>query len=580
MTESPGPFRRFFDRLAVRLSLSIAIALLPLAVIAVWQALAVIREAQGRSELGLMGVTLHTAAIEARLIYEARGIADSLAETVPLIYDESPEACDAALADVVEGRSQFSALAYVDNEGDVLCASDGSRMNVQGLSIFEDAASRDTPGYYANNVAPLSGAAVVGAVSPVFDAEGDRAGFVAISLPRVRAPVLQEGTPQYALERETTLITFGPEGEVLTSSIPLEDVSDTLPQGRTLDQLADQGQQSFNSFSREGQRRAYSVAAIVPGQFYAMGSWPRRVAELDLSQSLSPLLLPALMFVGSMLMAWLAADRLVLRHLRPLGRAMSSFAGGTRVVGRVRSDSAPVEIRDLADSFLAMTDTILRDEAELEDTIRQKEVLLREVHHRVKNNLQLIASIMNLQMRTAHSAEAKRLIRSLQERVMSLATVHKELYHTSGLTEIHADELLSEILQQILRMSSTPGRPVDLETSFAPVQLLPDQAVPVSLFVTEALTNALRYAAKSPSASMRLIVRMDRVPGTDKARIEIANSQPGTDADRSGLDGGTGLGQRLLAAFAAQTGGGYETLNEPDLFRIVLTFTPLAPSKD
>ena len=72
---------------------------------------------------------------------------------------------------------------------------------------------------------------------------------------------------------------------------------------------------------------------------------------------------------------------------------------------------AAVEIRDVGEAYLKMTDTILHDEAELENMVHQREVLLREVHHRVKNNLQLISSIMNMQMRQSHSSEAKLLMK-------------------------------------------------------------------------------------------------------------------------------------------------------------------------
>ena len=202
------------------------------------------------------------------------------------------------------------------------------------------------------------------------------------------------------------------------------------------------------------------MVPIVPGRLYAMGSWPRAMAELDLGSSLSPLILPVAMWVASLFVAWFATNRLVVRHIAALRQSMGLFASGSRTVVKPGTESAPVEIREVSDAYLQMTETILRDEAELEDMIHQKEVLLREVHHRVKNNLQLIASIMNLQMRTAKSPEARRLVRGLQERVMSLATVHKELYQTSGLATIHADELLSEIVQQIVRLSTAPGRPV------------------------------------------------------------------------------------------------------------------------
>ena len=118
---------------------------------------------------------------------------------------------------------------------------------------------------------------------------------------------------------------------------------------------------------------------------------------------------------------------------------------------------APGELVELADAYGMMVDTILQDEAEMEDMVHQKEVLLREVHHRVKNNLQLIASIMNMQMRQARTLEARDLMKSLHDRVMSLATVHRGLYQTSGLTDVRANELMDDILRQLVRMAAAPA---------------------------------------------------------------------------------------------------------------------------
>jgi two-component sensor histidine kinase len=105
--------------------------------------------------------------------------------------------------------------------------------------------------------------------------------------------------------------------------------------------------------------------------------------------------------------AWCAAERLVSRYIRRLGRAIRAFASGA-ALWATSDGGAPAELREVGQAFLRMTDTILHDEAELEDTVHQREVLLREVHHRVKNNLQLIASIMNMQMRRAKSPRPRR----------------------------------------------------------------------------------------------------------------------------------------------------------------------------
>ena len=83
--------------------------------------------------------------------------------------------------------------------------------------------------------------------------------------------------------------------------------------------------------------------------------------------------------------------------------------------------------------FLSMAEGILQDEAELEDALREKSLLIREVHHRVKNNLQLIASIMNMQIRRSRNSETTSVVRRLQDRVLGLARVHRQMYEAQTL---------------------------------------------------------------------------------------------------------------------------------------------------
>ena len=116
----------------------------------------------------------------------------------------------------------------------------------------------------------------------------------------------------------------------------------------------------------------------------------------------------------------------------------------------------------------------------MEDTIHQKEVLLREVHHRVKNNLQLIASIMSMHLRKARTPETREVIKGLQDRVMSLATIHRELYQTVGVTDVHVDALLGSIARQVCALATGPGRRFETSLSFDSFEMTPDQVVPLS----------------------------------------------------------------------------------------------------
>jgi two-component system, sensor histidine kinase PdtaS len=204
-------------------------------------------------------------------------------------------------------------------------------------------------------------------------------------------------------------------------------------------------------------------------------------------------------------------------------------------------------------------------------------VLLREVHHRVKNNLQLIASIMSMQMRRARSPETRALMQGLQERVMSLATVHKELYQTTGVADVRADELLRDVTRQIVALTSdrSGGEAPVVETDFAPIPLTPDQAVPLSLLLTEGLREALRSEARGEGRPVALSLR-EAAPGRAVLRIRGGRLGPEAPGAAPADAAVAGLGPQLLAAFAAQVEGELEQ-GEEEGWRVLLVDFPVAP---
>ena len=190
------------------------------------------------------------------------------------------------------------------------------------------------------------------------------------------------------------------------------------------------------------------------------------------------------------------------------------FAQGHRAPTDLDMSLAPGEIRDATEAFVQLTETIRRDDADLEHALHQKEGLLGEMHHRVKNNLQRIASIISLQMREIGSGKARQLMRAVQDRVISLvislATVHKDLYLTSDMTEVRADDLLPEIVQQVITPAAGAGVQIEVETPFADLALTPDQAGPLALLLAEVVTHArTKFLAKAV-----LPVFRSRLPAT------------------------------------------------------------------
>ena len=569
----PGAPARFplLDRLGFRLAAVLALALLPLGVISLIQADAWLGAARDQRAAALMGETLRASASATGLIREAQGTVTALAQGVlPVIADEA--ACDDLMSHVKESSPQYSVVAFVPVSGQMTCASDGASYDYSGVPLFQEIIADLRPKILVQSLGPVSGTSVVLAIHHVAGEAGQGAlGYVVVALPHA---ALESPTLPAPGERPD-FVTLNEEGVVLTSSVGLDRRAEVLPAGVDLRSHMGKAGENFAAYTENGERRIYAMVPLVPGQLFALGSVPaRETVSLGPGAVLTPFLLATLMWGGSLVVAWWAAERLVSSHVRRLGRAIRAFASGSRVVGDLGMERAPAELREVGQAFLRMTDTILHDEAELEDTVHQREVLLREVHHRVKNNLQLIASIMNMQMRRAKSPETKALMRGLQERVMSLATVHKELYQTTGLADVRADELLGDLVRQIVGMASAPGRTFRIDTDFAPIPLTPDQAVPLSLLLTEALTNALKYAEAAPGEpSPRIALRFAGL-GEQRAELVIVNTAGPKLTEPSAE--GTGLGSQLLGAFASQLGGEVRSGLEASIFTLRVEFVVTA----
>ncbi len=567
--------RHVTDRLGFRLAVLLSVALLPLGLIAIMQTVSAMREAEARSRAALLGETLLVVESQLRTIQRARGLAEALAITLQSVIDDE-DLCRELMRSFVEDGLNYSMVAFVPLDGQVTCASTDRQLDLSQDPVYTRLLGLDEAAFAVHPMAPVARRPVVTVSQPVRGDDGEINGIVSVNVPHStlhreedeEAPALSLG-----LSRETAaLVTFNRQGEVLTASGGASAAAELLPRDRSLAAFVGTPPVAFGAVSQAGRQRVYSIVPLINGELYALGTWPAEVYRPGSMTSVATVLFPALMWIASLLVAWLGAARLVTNPISKLRRAMTAFAGGDMRVDMRMMREAPLEIRQLSQAFERMTQTIIYDKAELENAVHQKEVLLREVHHRVKNNLQLIASIMNMQMRQTRSEEARWLMHGLRDRVMSLATIHRGLYQTTGLTDILADELLSDILRQVVKMGTGPGRRFAVKSSFAPLRMTPDQAVPLALLLTEALTNALKYAASTDGSVPALEVTFEEIAPM-RARLSIANSAGAPAAlAASGEEIGTGLGSQLLDAFAQQVGGAVEVDTDAGEFRLSVAF--------
>ncbi len=136
---------------------------------------------------------------------------------------------------------------------------------------------------------------------------------------------------------------------------------------------------------------------------------------------------------------------------------------------------------------------LYRSKQELMAQMEEKETLLKEVHHRVKNNLQTVSSLLSLQSRNVEEAKIKTLLKSTQNRVISMAMVHEMLYTRNDIAQIEYKSYVQELSEYLIRSIKGLDSKVQLKIDIPDIKLGIDTAIPLGLLINEAVTNALKY---------------------------------------------------------------------------------------
>ncbi|WP_299740123.1 histidine kinase dimerization/phosphoacceptor domain -containing protein [uncultured Roseobacter sp.] len=552
-----------FRGLAFRILVFLSLALLPFGLIAVVQTREIARQAEANADLSLLGLTEQASGAERTVIQEGFGVAEALSSIVRLFADD-PEACVSFLRAYQEASERYSLIGNLPADGVMTCSSEGGIYDFSAYPDFDVALEKRERSVIISRTGPISLEPVLVILHPHFE-DDVFTGFTTLSVPLTE---LHEMPDPPSNIKPHDVVTFNEAGEVLTSDrARLVTLSD-LPQNRSLKTLIGEKTAVFEDVNTEGDARIYAVVPIVPGVVYAISIWRQEevLAGVRGSDTLS-IFLPILMWLASLVVAFWAINRLAIRHIRKLGRQMRIFAYNRSMPRSTLGPGVTREFVDIQKAFIGMADSIIRDEASLEDSLREKNILLKEVHHRVKNNLQLISSIMNMQIRRAPTQESQLVLRRLQERILSLATVHKNLYQSQGLERVDAGALVEEIVGQLLVVGLPAGSAVKVEQSYVPVQLDTDDAAPLTLLVSEAVTNAMKYIG-SPNAQnpARLNISLTQ-PDPAEAVFTISN----TFSDEPTAEG-TGLGMQLINAFARQLNAQVDAKINGDMHHLTLTF--------
>jgi two-component sensor histidine kinase len=554
-----------FNSLQARIAILLTIAILPLGLIAILQAQRAVETAYESYSDTLTAQIGEAIQPERDAIRSAFALADGLASSIA-VTGISGQECDEVIQHASRKNPKYQFLGVLDQEGRSECNNLGESIEFLGSFSQDDLELRQSAPFRTVIFTPaeqVSERPVIILVVPVLNSRDALIGFVSASFFTSDFNMLRE---ESRLDSAVSLVVFNAEGEILSADRRFDDRMAWLPDGVTLPALTGSEERTFSANDTLGEVRDYAFIPIVENGAYALGSWPSK--PLSDGTMASTLLLPLTMWLLTLGIALWALSRQVIKPVQKLRMQMQSFADNRASFRGSGLTDAPNELREIGKTFEGMADKIVRDEADLEDQVHERETLLREIHHRVKNNLQLMSSILNMQIRQSEDVQVETALKEAQGRLVSLARFQQDLYQASELSKLRADRLIHDLAKRAVSAEVSAQGGIDLQMDLDEIVLTPDQTSPLAMITTEALNEATKHASADPGDPkfVRLSFKVhDPVEDTVGLTIEHSVATGVDEVRRS-------LGSRLIAAFAAQLTAEVERRRDADLERLSIVF--------
>lgn len=480
--------------LSAQIILALALALLPLGALAVLAAIGNYNDLRAsQADLARSRIESLRRTAAANLDQEF-GVLQALLlqqETTP----RERNRCDRQFTRIAQIDPLVESIIRIDANGRLLCASSGAALpppvvltsaaGVQsGPTRFLRALLLDDSSVDRDLVLGVRNLSV-----------GDDGDSILARVPRARATLLVDPELRRA-DEHVRLLRFGEPVAVWngkTGSNPLSEISLAA-----LDQPVEQ------ITARDGSRWLVGSADFtLPGLRLVLA---RPAAEVSITQALN-IALPMMMWLVAVAIGWAGINWLVARPLASMRRSVDRYAAGDSSVRLGGGHFVSQEIEQFGVAFDRMADQIDTHEDELRGALATQKRLTREVHHRVKNNLQIVSSLLSLQSRDAASPEVAYAYATIQKRVNALALVHRWLFDDEAMRGVDLRSLAQDLcagLEQSVAQSE--GANIGITPDVERVYVGQDTAVPLAFLITELVTAAARHADNAPMA-LRITAR-------------------------------------------------------------------------
>ncbi|MFC4094330.1 sensor histidine kinase [Euzebyella saccharophila] len=213
---------------------------------------------------------------------------------------------------------------------------------------------------------------------------------------------------------------------------------------------------------------------------------------------------------------------------------------------------------------------LYRSKNEIENRIEEKETLLKEVHHRVKNNLQTVSSLLNLQARNSKNEKIKDLLKGSQNRVLSMAMIHEMLYLNQNISKIDFRSYVEQLTEYLLNSAISKNKKITLELNIPELQLGIDTAIPLGLLINETVTNSIKYGFTEENDGIITII-LEKLEKPNLYKLSISDNGIGFK-EQIDLKEIKSLGLKLIHNLARQLHGSIRGLNTVSGTSYILTF--------
>ncbi|MBB5745147.1 sensor histidine kinase [Brevundimonas variabilis] len=526
-----------------------ALALLPILLLGGFQARGDFREQAAERKADLLLAAERSAT-------EARAKLDSATLVLTVLSPESlGPFCGPRLGTLVDRLEGYDGLYRISSNGAIVCraeAQTGLSASVTDTLWFERLkGGEDTVIVRSLAGVPQHPALIVAvrAQRPMGTFDGAMVGLIDLASlqPRVDDASLPAGA-QAALTDSS--------GQILTATdmAAFATVNDGDPS--FIEQTRSTETAIFEARDGTGQNRVYAVAALAGRDIQVLFSAP---APGWLSWArLNPIglvLMPLAAWLTAFIAVMTVSERIIIRWLTYLERVASIYAKGRFTVRPTQAANAPSEIRVLANTLDELADTIQARDAALNEGLAEKDALMREIHHRVKNNLQIISSLLSMQQRALTDAPAKAALGDTRQRISALALIYRTLYQSDNIRHADARDFLTELIGQLVASEAGRGHLVTSSVQADSLLVDPDKLAPLALWLVEAVTNAQKHAFATRGGDLQVRFTVEG----ETSVLEVQDNGPGPD---QAADSG-GVGRTLMGAFAKQLRGSAELIPAP-----------------